>query len=214
MQSLLQDVFGIALSVGAISESEAVLAAALAPAVEEAQTHVRQDRIEAILQRGGACEETRTANTCRQIRQLRQALWTFISTPGVEPTNNLSERTIRHYVIWRKICYGAQSARGSLYWERRMMVVGSCKLQGRNRWNSSRNQCALIGDKASPLLSYLLLRPERVRLHKVQIIGHILADWDMRSARKVKCMWCWRFASSIKQLEEGVRRQERFPVSR
>ena len=37
-----------------------------------------QDRIEAVLQRGGACEETRTANTCRQILQLRQALWTFM----------------------------------------------------------------------------------------------------------------------------------------
>jgi len=91
-----------------------------------------QDRIEAALQRGRACKETRTANTCRQIPKLREALWTFVSTPEVAPTNNLSERTIRHYVVWRKICYGAQSARGSLYLERMMTVVGSCKLQGRN----------------------------------------------------------------------------------
>ena len=53
-------------------------------------------------------------------------------TPGVEPTNNIAERTIRHYVIGRKISLGTQSVRGSLYAERVMTVVGSCKLQGRS----------------------------------------------------------------------------------
>lgn len=91
-----------------------------------------QDRMEALLRYGSQCKEARTANTCRQILKLRQALWTFVSTPGVEPTNNLSERTVRHYVIWRKVCYGAQSARGSRYLEQMMTVVGCCKLQNRN----------------------------------------------------------------------------------
>ena len=90
------------------------------------------DCMEHALRRGSACDDARTANTCRQLLKLRQALWTFVSIPGVEPTNSLSERTLRHYVIWRKVCYGAQSARGSLYLERMMTVVGSCKLQGRN----------------------------------------------------------------------------------
>lgn len=53
-------------------------------------------------------------------------------TQDVEPTNNLAERTIRTYVIWRKTSFGTQSKRGSLYMERMMTVVGSCKLQGRN----------------------------------------------------------------------------------
>lgn len=52
--------------------------------------------------------------------------------PGMEPTNNLPERTLRSYVIWRKVGFGAQSARGSRYLERITTVVGSCKLQGRN----------------------------------------------------------------------------------
>lgn len=262
VQSLLQDMFDIELSTGVISESEAVLAAALAPAVRQAQDHVRQapvvfadetghreqgvagwlwvaiagpvsvflartsrsaevarellgaafagvlvsDRyaaygwvaaqqrqlcwahllrdftkisersgdagrigeellahthrlfafwhrvrdgtlsrdmfvchmlflrknIEHLLQRGSACAEARTAGTCRRILTLRASLWTFVSTPDVEPTNNLSERSLRHYVVWRKICYGTQSGRGSLYVERMMTAVGCCKLQGRN----------------------------------------------------------------------------------
>lgn len=41
VHSLLQDLFGIDLSVGTISEAETVLAAALAPAVEQVQAHVR-----------------------------------------------------------------------------------------------------------------------------------------------------------------------------
>jgi transposase len=89
-------------------------------------------QIEKALRRGSACGQARTARTCRHILKVRQALWTFVHTPGVEPTNNLAERTLRSYVIWRKICFGAQSRRGSLYMERMMTVVGSCKLQGRN----------------------------------------------------------------------------------
>lgn len=89
-------------------------------------------QIEAALRRGADCRHPETARTCRHILRLRQALWTFIDTPGVEPTNNLAERTLRSYVIWRKVGFGAQSVRGSRYLERIMTVVGSCRLQGRN----------------------------------------------------------------------------------
>jgi hypothetical protein len=37
--------------------------------------------------------------------QWRTALRTFIDTPGVESTNNLTERTLRRFVIWRKISF-------------------------------------------------------------------------------------------------------------
>lgn len=46
--------------------------------------------------------------------------------------NNLAERSLRGFVIWRKISFGTQSARGSRYVERIMTVAGSCRLQGRN----------------------------------------------------------------------------------
>jgi transposase len=89
-------------------------------------------RIEALLREGAACRHAETARTCRNILNLRCALWTFLESPGVEPTNNHAERTLRRFVIWRKISFGTQSARGSRYVERIMTVAGSCRLQGRN----------------------------------------------------------------------------------
>jgi hypothetical protein len=75
---------------------------------------------------------SKTAATCNRLLKLKEALWTFVSIEGVEPTNNLAEQVIRWYVIWRKICLGTQSKRGSIYVERILTVVGSCKLQKRN----------------------------------------------------------------------------------
>jgi transposase len=89
-------------------------------------------RVETLLRQGAEGSHAETAHTCRNILQWRSALWTFIDTPGVEPTNNLAERTLRSFVIWRKISFGTQSARGSRYLERIMTVAGSCRLQGRN----------------------------------------------------------------------------------
>jgi transposase len=94
-----------------------------------------QADVEAALAQGAACtgdSESKTAATCKRLLTLKEALWLFVREPGIEPTNNLAERTIRHYVIWRKISFGSQSQRGSLYAERIMTTVGSCKLQGRN----------------------------------------------------------------------------------
>jgi transposase len=87
---------------------------------------------EATLAQGAACNESKTRNTCKKLLKLKCALWTFVDAPAVEPTNNLAERTLRAYVIFRKICLGSQSARGSLYLERIMTTVGSCQLQGRD----------------------------------------------------------------------------------
>jgi hypothetical protein len=55
-----------------------------------------------------------------------------LETEGIEPTNNLAERLIRTIAIWRKTSFGTQSKFGSLYMERIMTVVATCKLQGRN----------------------------------------------------------------------------------
>jgi transposase len=91
-----------------------------------------QARIEATLRQGSDCGDSHTARTCWNVLNRKQALWTFVETPGVEPANNLAEWTLRHYVIWRKISFGTQSGLGSQYAARMMTVVGSCKLQGRN----------------------------------------------------------------------------------
>ena len=81
----------------------------------------------------------------REVRNLARAfyvhwdkLFTFIEQEGVEPTNNVSERGLRLFVLIRKITYGNRSAKGEVALARLLTVRQTCKLQQR------------------PLLSYLL----------------------------------------------------------
>ena len=41
-------------------------------------------------------------------------LFTFLEVPGLSPTNNQAEQTLRTPVIFRKICFGTRSDEGSL----------------------------------------------------------------------------------------------------
>jgi transposase len=91
-----------------------------------------QPQFEDVLLQGIRCDHSKTANTCQGILKIKMALWTFVRTENVEPTNNRAEQGIRTYVIWRKTSFGTQSKRGSTYMERIMTTVGCCKLQQRN----------------------------------------------------------------------------------
>jgi transposase len=54
----------------------------------------------------------------------------FINIPGLEPTNNASERAIRPIVVQRNITQGTRGERGRLALERFWSVMGTCKLRG------------------------------------------------------------------------------------
>jgi len=41
----------------------------------------------------------------------KKSLFTFLRRPGVPPTNNHAEQSLRHLVIFRKICFGTRSDR-------------------------------------------------------------------------------------------------------
>ncbi len=74
----------------------------------------------------------KTIRTCQQLLQVEPALWTFVQTSGVEPTNNAAERGLRPAVIWRCTSFGSQSNAGSLFVSRMLTVVTSLKAQHRN----------------------------------------------------------------------------------
>lgn len=71
--------------------------------------------IEGLLRRGMRSNNKKTLGTCQNILSYDQALWRFLETDGVEPTNNLAERLIRTIAIWRKTSFGTQSKAGSSY---------------------------------------------------------------------------------------------------
>ena len=87
--------------------------------------------VEALLARGTACPCPKTAGVCREVLGVEASLWTFARRAGVEPTNNAAERAVRHAVCWRKTSFGTDSERGSRFVERMLIVVASCRQQGR-----------------------------------------------------------------------------------
>jgi transposase len=64
--------------------------------------------------------------------KLWPALWTFITTPGVTPTNNAAERALRGPVIHRKLSHGNQSDDGERFTERSLSASVTCRLQHRS----------------------------------------------------------------------------------
>ncbi len=68
---------------------------------------------------------------CRDLLLVWPALWTFVAVEGVEPTNNAAERALRPAVLWRKSCYGTDSADGSRFVERILTVTTTCRQQQR-----------------------------------------------------------------------------------
>jgi transposase len=57
--------------------------------------------------------------------------FTFLTQPGVEPTNNLTEQAIRHVVIDRRVTQGTRGDDGMRWCERAWSVLATCAQQGR-----------------------------------------------------------------------------------
>ena len=57
---------------------------------------------------------------------------TFLVVPGVEPTNNLAERSVRHGVVLRKVILGTSSEAGRRWIERALSLHQTCRLQKRS----------------------------------------------------------------------------------
>jgi transposase len=71
-------------------------------------------------------------NMAQRFRQHGDAYFTFITTPGVEPTNNLAEQAIRFVVIDRHITQGTRSEGGRHWSERIWTVIATCTQQGKS----------------------------------------------------------------------------------
>jgi transposase len=65
-----------------------------------------------------------------RFRHFGEQYFTFITTPGVEPTNNSAEQAIRFVVIDRRVTQGTRGDQGQRYCERMWTVIGTCALQG------------------------------------------------------------------------------------
>jgi len=102
-----------------------------------------------------ALAEAHLEDSDREVRNLATALFvhchrlfTFLEEEGVEPTNNVAERSLRIAVQWRKISFGNRSHNGEIAVARLLTVTQTCKRQQR------------------PVLAYLT---EAVRCHRRRV---------------------------------------------
>jgi transposase len=88
--------------------------------------------LERTLRAGRRCADRKAATFCANVLELLPAVWRFVVSDGVEPTNNHAERMLRRGVLWRKNAFGCQSAAGCRFVERMLTVVQTRRLQGRS----------------------------------------------------------------------------------
>ena len=93
-------------------------------------------------------------NLAKRFHKHGEAYFRFITTPGIEPTNNLAEQAIRFVVIDRRITQGTRSETGRRWCERIWTTIATCTQQGRSVFEflSESVQCHLGGAPPPSLL--------------------------------------------------------------
>lgn len=85
--------------------------------------------------KNGKQEKREAQNMANRFRRHGKAYFEFITTPGIEPTNNVAEQAIRFVVIDRHVTQGTRSVNGRQSNERLWTVIATCSLQGRSAFN-------------------------------------------------------------------------------
>ena len=91
-----------------------------------------REQIQTLLQTGVRGRHLKTRRFCAGLLDEYDALWTFCEVEGIDPTNNVAERALRHGVLLRKIQLGTQSQNGNRWIERICTARETCRLQGRS----------------------------------------------------------------------------------
>jgi transposase len=94
-------------------------------------------------------------NLANRFRKHGEAYFTFVTTPGIEPTNNLAEQAIRFVVIDRHITQGTRGENGRKWSERIWTVIATRTQQGHSIFEFLKKAAInwLNGDEAPSLLS-------------------------------------------------------------
>jgi hypothetical protein len=109
-----------------IHQREQMAAAVFDRELRTARDHVLRAGLD------GVPEGRQAQNMAKRFRQHGEAYFTFVTTPGVEPTNNLAEQAIRFVVIDRLITQGTRSEGGRQWSERIWTAIATCAQQGRS----------------------------------------------------------------------------------
>jgi transposase len=88
-----------------------------------------------VFDKNGKEQKTAALNMAIRFAKHGHAYFEFITSPDVEPTNNLAEQAIRFVVIDRHVTQGTRSQNGRQACERIWTVIATCSLQGKSAFN-------------------------------------------------------------------------------
>ena len=121
-----------------IHEHDSMTPQAFTKALENAKGKIMTAALENVpskLNKKGKEEKREAQNMANRFRTYGEAYFEFITTPGINPTNNVAEQAIRFVVIDRHITQGTRSIKGRQTSERLWSVIATCSLQGRSAYN-------------------------------------------------------------------------------
>jgi len=98
------------------------------PAFQQALEHARNQVVAEASQQVPQTNDAQ--NLATRFEKHGAQYFQFITTPDIEPTNNLAEQAIRFVVIDRRITQGTRSASGRQWCERIWTVIATCTQRG------------------------------------------------------------------------------------
>ena len=106
-------------------------------------------------------ESPHTREACNlenRFYQHTESYFRFLTTPDVDPTNNLAEQAIRYVAIHRRMTQGTRGETGQRWFERIATVIVTCGQQGRSAFEylCSAVERFLAGDPAPTLVPNLI----------------------------------------------------------
>ena len=121
-----------------IHNRDSMTAQTFAAALEHAKQKIiaaALNNVPSRVNKKGKEEKREAQNMVNRFRLYGKAYFEFITTPGIDPTNNVAEQAIRFVVIDRHVTQGTRSVKGRQSNERLWTVIATCSLQGRSAFN-------------------------------------------------------------------------------
>jgi transposase len=98
----------------------------------------------------GKIMKSKSRNLANRFARHGEAFFQFITTPEIDPTNNIAEQAIRFVVIDRYVTQGTRSEKGRRNSERLWTVLATCGIKDRSAFYFIRTAVHAYFNKASP----------------------------------------------------------------
>ena len=121
--------------------------------LKEIQNGILQIGIEEVplkYDKNGKPIKSKSRNIANRFKKHGESFFQFITSPEIDPTNNIAEQAIRFVVIDRYITQGTRSEKGRRNCERLWTVFATCQLQGRSTFQFIKTAVQAYMNRGSP----------------------------------------------------------------